>query len=510
YKVIGILSNKNNQIGSNIHGIRVYDKDVNADKVIEKLKIIGKNPQKIVLSHNNPQERLRKFVNIADKHGLTVGILPELSNLHDGKNNNHHSNNNILNIRPIKIEDLLGRTQSNLNISSMQEMIHDKVVMITGAGGTIGSEIVKQLVKFKPKKLILLEISEFNLYNITQELNEINASIINNKNNYGDNSSDKYQVDFSSIITDVKDRNKIFSLMQLHKPQIVFHAAAIKHVPIAEENIIETISTNVLGSINIADSAIDNNVESMILISTDKAVNPSSIMGVSKRLAEIYCHSLGMHNEINQSTKFATIRFGNVLGSSGSVVPLFEKQLKQGGPLTITDENVERYFMTVNEAVSLVIQSATLSHNQITKSNIYVLDMGKPIKIKDLAIQMIKMAGLKPDIDIKISSIGLRPGEKLQEELFYHSEKLINTQCKSIMLATPTSIEYNFVMDQFKAIVSHSKQNKLDNLLNVIYQLIPEYKNNCDIAANSALKYDSTDENKIIDLKHKRKILSNK
>ncbi len=328
-----------------------------------------------------------------DTLGFTLAKLPQMSDFKE--------NIDKVEVKPVAIEDLLGRAQKAPELGRRKELIEGMVVMVTGAGGTIGGEMVRQIAAYNPTKLILLDISEYNLYKIGKELADINPD-----------------VPVRCSICDVRDNLALESIFIKEKPQLVFHAAALKHVPIVEENLAEAVLTNIIGSKNVADCSVKYGANKVVMISTDKAVNPTSLMGVTKRIAEFYVQSLGSSGKCG-ITSFATVRFGNVLGSSGSVIPLFQNQLESGGPITVTHPDMVRYFMTVPEAVELVLQASTLdSGNKNEKSSIFVLDMGQPIRINDLALQMIKLAGLRPEIDVKIEYTGIRRGEKLYEELF--------------------------------------------------------------------------------------------
>lgn len=476
YRVVGILAKDDYQKGRNIHGIRVYGTFLEARKVIDKLCAKGKAPQKIVLSLDGKEsETIKLFLQICDETGLTLAQLPKLSEL---KNNDNSQN---VRIQPILPEDLLGRNQVVLDIHSMQRFVTDKTVMVTGCGGTIGSEIVRQLLSYQPKQIILFELSELHLYQVTQQLEQLRT-----------------EIPYIALIGDVRNRQRVMQLVQKYQPDIIFHAAAIKHVPIAENNVAEAVLTNTVGSKNVADACVEYQVGHMVMISTDKAVNPTSIMGLTKRVAELYCQSLASFHS-NTSTNFTTVRFGNVLGSSGSVVPLFHKQLENGGPLTVTHPDMTRYFMTVKEAVSLVIQSAAMDQPNESRSSVYVLDMGEPVKIVDLAKQMIQMAGLKLDEDIAITYTGLRAGEKLYEELFYDSENLKDTEFGSIMLASPDVIEYKAISVSIEALAYHAASNNREGLIRILNKIVPEYQGNLSDSMPASVVADEANERKILE-----------
>jgi O-antigen biosynthesis protein WbqV len=383
--------------------------------------------------------------------GISLSHLPSITELHGQTPASS-------NIRPIALEDLLGRPETVLDRQSITSFIQNKCVIVTGAGGTIGSELTRQIAALKPTKLILLENSEFNLYAIELELRETYPSL-----------------SIIPCIADVRDATRVQSIFEQQKPNLVFHAAALKHVPMAEVNVRETLLTNVMGTKNIADAAAQFSCEAMVLISTDKAVRPANVMGASKRIAEHYCQASDYHNP---NTRFLTVRFGNVLGSTGSVVPRFRDQIAKGGPITVTHPDITRYFMTVREAVELVLQaSAHAAGIKTQRGKIMVLDMGKPVKIADLARQMIRLAGLKPDEDIKITYTGLRAGEKLYEELFSESEHLTPSGADGVHLAAATPIPIDTVnafIDDLKKSPPHPVEDE-NNLRHNIYKLVPEF-----------------------------------
>lgn len=388
-----------------------------------------------------------------------MGRLPELSELKglvdDGK----------LQLRPIAIEDLLGRPQNIANIAEIAAFIKGKRVIVTGAGGSIGSEIVKQVAELSPESLLLVDNGEHNLYQIDRAISESTPAL--NK---------------SAILADVRDRERIFTLFENFKPHVVFHAAAYKHVPMVEHNPGEGIMTNVIGSCNVADASLAVKVEAMVQISTDKAVNPTNIMGATKRIAESYIQALdlsqkGTGKDKKRGTRFMTVRFGNVLGSSGSVVPLFRSQLEQGGPLTVTDPNIERYFMTIPEAVGLVLSaSAHGMTKEAPRGQIFVLDMGEPVKIADIARQMIRLAGLVPDKDIEITYTGLRPGEKMYEELFDGEEKPQDIGLPSVQAAFPQALDLDELNHRISRLLQCAKDDDPKTLLNLLPEIVPGFQ----------------------------------
>ncbi|HEX2135104.1 MAG TPA: nucleoside-diphosphate sugar epimerase/dehydratase, partial [Microvirga sp.] len=360
----------------------------------------------------------------AHQFGLTLARLPRLTEFKKADDGDRHR----IELQPIALEDLLGRPQVALDRRAIAELIRGRRVLITGAGGSIGSELTRQVAALAPAQLLLVEHNEFNLYRIDLELRELSPA-----------------PPAVPLLCDVRNRERVNQIFARHHPEVVFHAAAFKHVPLVEANPAEGLLTNTLGTRNIADAACAHRAVAMVLISTDKAVNPTSFMGASKRLAEYYCQALDLAARPpgTAGTRFLTVRFGNVLGSSGSVVPLFQRQLAQGGPLTVTHPEIKRYFMTIPEAVGLILQASTygLAHGE-ERGRILVLDMGEPIKIVDIAAQVIRLAGLEPERDIRIEFTGLRPGEKLYEELFDATETPVPTSAPGVLAAMPRPIEF--------------------------------------------------------------------
>jgi O-antigen biosynthesis protein WbqV len=348
----------------------------------------------------------------------------------------------------------------------MQDLIKGKRVLVTGAGGTIGGELARQIASYGPARLALLDASEFALYTIDGEIGEKHPALPR-----------------TAVLADVRDRERVHRIVAEERPELVFHAAALKHVPMVENHPLEGLLTNVIGTRNVADACGANSVAAMVLISTDKAVNPSSIMGATKRLAECYSQALNIARGAAPGTVFVTVRFGNVLGSTGSVVPLFERQLKAGGPLTVTHPEVKRYFMTVREAVELVLEASVLGiegaaeagDSAAAQGRLFVLDMGEPVKIIDLAHQMIRLAGLRPEHDIAIKITGLRPGEKLSEELFHAGEPLEPTRYGGILTAQPRTADLATLEEGFARLEAWARGGDASGALGLLATLVPEY-----------------------------------
>ncbi len=458
YEIVGLADENSTQKGSTIHGVRIYGNSNIIPTIVKKLARKGYKPQKLIVSDENLSgENMSALLNIADNLGIPLARLPKLSELKQGIDEKTA-------IRPIAVEDLLGRSQHVLDRKAMRELIEGKHVLITGAGGTIGGELSRQIASYNPSRLQIVELNEFNMYQIERELRGRFPNL-----------------SFTCVLGDVRDEVHINNIFEKYKPELVFHAAAVKHVPIAEYNIEETILTNVFGSRNIAEACLKYNAKTMVMISTDKAVNPTNVMGASKRLAENFCQALGKYEQEDKhsekATKFITVRFGNVLGSTGSVVPLFTEQLAKGGPITVTDPEMTRYFMTVREAVELVLQASVLGHDMKDKQEyIFVLDMGQPVKILDLALQMIKLAGLKPYSDIDIVFTGLRAGEKLYEELFHTSENIVKTTHKGIFLASPRETDLKTLKKSFSSLYEACKLRTPNAALELLKKLVPEFK----------------------------------
>jgi O-antigen biosynthesis protein WbqV len=417
YRVVGVLDDRNRNLsGRQIRDVKILGHVTDLPAVIDRLTRQGDRPQRLIVTRPSAEldgAAMRKLVDLAQPFGFTIARMPNLTEFRDAAADGR------LKLQAVEVVDLLGRPQVIHDVSALREMVAGHRILVTGAGGTIGGELTRQLAALDPARLMLVEHGEFALYNIGQAIG-----------------GDHPGLDMATHLGDVRDRSRMMALFQEERPDIVFHAAALKHLPLAEINPSECVLTNAIGTRNIADAALNAGVRAMVLISTDKAVHPSSVMGLTKRIAETYCQALD--TESGGGTRFVTVRFGNVLGSTGSVVPLFERQLAAGGPLTVTHPDVERYFMTCGEAVQLVLQAAAHSvAGEGERGRIFVLDMGEPVKIVDLARQMIRLAGLEPGRDIEISFTGLRAGEKLSERLSDDDEPLQPTSVPGILTTAP-------------------------------------------------------------------------
>ncbi|MDG1288030.1 MAG: nucleoside-diphosphate sugar epimerase/dehydratase [Rickettsiales bacterium] len=445
YHVVGLADDDEKRRGQQVHGVRIYGGSDVLTRIVGKLERKGRKPQRVILAESRPSgERVRALLEECDTLGLPLSRIPQTLEL---------QSNTVekLETKPIQVEDLLRRPQKVQDVSGVKTLVDGKTVLVTGAGGTIGGELIRQLAGFKPKEIILFEQCEYLLYLMERELVD----------HFPD-------CQFQAYLGDIRNAARVDEVFKSHTPQIVFHAAALKHVPLAEANPIETITTNALGSFAIAQAAAKYKAEAMVLISTDKAVRPSSVMGSTKRLAETIMQAMATEKG---DTRFVAVRFGNVLGSTGSVVPRFQKQLERGGPLTVTHKDMTRYFMTVREAVELVLQSASLGFEAEEKGGLYVLDMGTPVKIDDLARQMIQLAGLS-EVDISIEYTGLRPGEKMHEELFYEAEDLTKTSHAGITLSKADKISLPALKKKLTALSNHCEKRANDKALAALEKLV--------------------------------------
>lgn len=454
YRAVAVVVDDPRLHGQLMHGVQIHNALHDIGYIVQKLARRGETPQRIIVADEHIEgAAMRTLLDTAHALGMSLARMPRLTEFKSGLADAQE-------IRPIAVEDLLGRAQNAQDKSLMRGLIAGKRVMVTGAGGSIGSELARQIASFAPAELLLLEQSEFNLYRIDLELGE----------RFPD-------VPRRPLLGDVRDAVALGHLFAAHAPEVVFHAAAIKHVPMAEYNPEEAILTNVVGTRNVADACVKHKAAAMVLISTDKAVNPANVMGATKRLAESYCQSLGGDAQARGDTRFITVRFGNVLGSTGSVVPLFEQQLKRGGPLTVTHPDMVRYFMTVREAVELVLQAAAMGARpeEVRHGLIFVVDMGQPVRIAELAEQMIRLAGFQPHRDVQIVYTGLRPGEKLYEELFHYSETSLPTDHAGILLASSRKAEYASLLEPLDALADACRNRQPSDAFASLQKLVPEF-----------------------------------
>jgi len=481
YYVTGLIDEDGTEIGQSIHGRPVLGRLEELRIILDRLAARGELPRRLILTRPLPRDAMQEVMRVSELSGVPVARLPRLTDFEVGEDKGVH-------LQPIALEDLLGRIQTKVSDDNVRRHIAGQRVLVTGAGGSIGSELVRQLAALSPSHISLLDASEVLLYNIDLELCEVNSELSKN-----------------AILADVRDRRRIFQAMELENPSLVFHAAALKHVPMVEANKIEGVLTNTIGTRNVADACFQLGVKAMVLISTDKAVKPLCTMGASKRMAEEYCQALNAatvnphalnannHNACGdrRQTYFTTVRFGNVLGSNGSVVPLFKRQLAAGGPITITDPRMCRYFMSVNEAVELVLHASAMISNDSKDDHgsISVLDMGKPIKIMDLAKQMIRLAGLTPGRDIEIKVTGIRPGEKLEEELFHEAEPLKATTHPSLRLASPHHASLETVRQRINQLEEACIRRQEERVTSLLQHFVSGFKVETSEIKSSAVDY---------------------
>lgn len=430
---VGIIDDDINKIGRVIHNVKILGNTSQVKEIVEK-----ENVDEIILAMANVDKaRKSEIINICKETKCKLKTIPGIYEIIDGKVD-------IKKIRDVDIEDLLGREPIKVNMEEMSGYIEERTVLVTGGGGSIGSELCRQIASFNPKHLIIVDNYENNAYAIQQELIR------------------KYEgkLNLSTIIASIREYKRMDEIFNEYKPDVVFHAAAHKHVPLMENSPSEAIKNNIFGTLNVARLADTYKVKRMVLISTDKAVNPTNIMGATKRAAEMIIQTINKNSE----TEFVAVRFGNVLGSNGSVIPLFKKQIAEGGPVTITHPDIIRYFMTIPEAVQLVLQAGAMAKG----GEIFILDMGEPVKIVDLANNLIRLSGFEPGVDIKIEYSGLRPGEKLYEELLMSEEGLTKTANSKIFIGKPVEFDTKKVMDHLevlKKIVDNEDVDLIDSVM---------------------------------------------
>jgi FlaA1/EpsC-like NDP-sugar epimerase len=444
FKIVGFIDKRNLDFSKRILDIPILNSKKKISVVLRTI-----NAQVLILSDNSLSyiEKLKIVEDCLDSN-IKVYNSGAIS---DWENKDAISKKVI----EFKIEDLLGRSSISLDQEPISNQLFDKKILITGAAGSIGSELAKQIITFNPAEIIILDQAETPLHFLSSEMEKLNSN-----------------TKITTIIADIRNKETLKRIFKSKKPEVVYHAAAYKHVPMMEENPSQAIYTNVLGTMNTADLASEYGVESFVYISTDKAVNPSNVMGASKRIAEKYIQGLSLNSKNEQSKiKFITTRFGNVLGSNGSVVPLFTEQIQNGGPITITHLDVIRYFMTIPEACQLVIEAGAMGNG----GEIFIFDMGEPVKIINLAKKMIKLAGLVPEIDIEIKTIGLRPGEKLYEELLNDHSKTAPTHNSKIMIANDTSTDYDLLFTKVEELITLANNNNDNKLVAKMKEIVPEF-----------------------------------
>ncbi|SKA09454.1 polysaccharide biosynthesis protein [Selenihalanaerobacter shriftii] len=443
-EVIGLVDDDSEKIGLEIHGKRVLGDRHDIPDIIAKRDV----SEVIIAIPSTSGEAIKNIYDLSNQTGVEIKIVPGLDEIING-------GFNLNQIREVKVEDLLKRDQVDLNTEGISSYLQAKTVLVTGGGGSIGAELCRQIIRFNPEQLIIFDISENNTYFIELELKD-----------------DYNNIEVIPVIGSIRDKQKLRQTFAEYQPDVVFHAAAHKHVPLMEYNPEEAIKNNVLGTKNVAETADEFNVERFVLVSTDKAVNPTNVMGATKRTAEMIAQAINNKSK----TKFMAVRFGNVLGSKGSVIPLFKRQIAQGGPVTVTHKEVERYFMTIPEAAQLVIQAGSLGQG----GEVFVLDMGEAVKIIDLAKDLIKLSGLELGEDIDIEVIGLRPGEKLYEELLYDGEDSIATDHERIFITNLESVNQKVLYDDINKLERLIKISDSSAIVNALVNLVGTYEPNRD------------------------------
>lgn len=440
-KPVGIIDDNEMKHGQVINGVPVVGSRADIITMVNKLDI----DEIIIAIPSEAKAQISSLIKICKETKAKLKILPGIYELIDG-------DVNISKIRDVEIGDLLGREEITVDLKEISSYIKDKVVLVTGGGGSIGSELCRQIAMYKPNKLVILDIYENSIYDIQNEL------LRNIKN-----------LNLKTYIGSIRDKERVSEIISKEKPKLIFHAAAHKHVPLMEASPKEAIKNNVFGTLNLAQVADKYGVDRFVMISTDKAVNPTNIMGASKRICEMIIQSI---NSIS-NTEFVAVRFGNVLGSNGSVIPLFKKQIEEGGPVTVTHEDIIRYFMTIPEAVQLVIQAGAMAKG----GEIFILDMGEPVKIIDLARDLIRLSGFNPDLDMPIKVTGLRPGEKLFEELLLDEEGVSSTKHNKIFVGQPISRDYRLLVRSLEEVRKLINDGTEEQVIEYIKTIVPNYTN---------------------------------
>jgi len=451
YRPVGFITDATDNIKHELLGLKVYVKDKNIIHLLDAKGVHDIIVSPIKMKSITPARDLAIFLD----NDIRILTTPYFSDFRE--DGNEEMTKKIGSIESIKVEDLLERPVIHISTENVRQVITDKVVMVTGAAGSIGSEIVRQVSKYRPRLIVLAEMAESPLHDLSLDL-----------------SKEFPKQPYARVITDVRNKDMLREVFEEYRPQVIFHAAAYKHVPLMEEYPAQAILANVLGTKNVADLAVEYNAERFVMISTDKAVNPTNVMGASKRVAEIYVQSLfrELSAKDEHVTKFITTRFGNVLGSNGSVVPFFKKQIAAGGPVTVTHPDIIRYFMTIPEASCLVLEASTLGNG----GEIFCFDMGEPVKIADLAKNMIRLAGFRPGKDIKIVYTGLRPGEKLYEELLNQKELTLPTSNEKIMVANVRENDYDAMSPLIDKLIDSARKGMIFPSVKLMKQIVPEFQ----------------------------------
>lgn len=440
YLSICVVDDDPAKLNKNVNGVKILGTTDDIPKLAEKYSI----DEILIAMPAAPKAQVKRVFDICEKTKKRVKTLPGIYQIVSG-------DASVTALRPVQIQDLLGRDQIRVNLDEIMGYIENCVVLVTGGGGSIGSELCRQIATHNPKQLIILDIYENNAYDIEQELKRHHP-----------------ELNLLTLIASIRDIVKLEDVFEKYKPDIVFNAAAHKHVPLMETSPNEAVKNNVFGTLNVAKCADKYKSKVFVQISTDKAVNPTNIMGATKRICEMIIQTIGKHSK---NTKFVAVRFGNVLGSNGSVIPLFEQQIKEGGPVTVTHKDIIRYFMTIPEAVSLVLQAGAYAKG----GQIFVLDMGEPVKIYDLAYNLIKLSGLEPDVDIEIKCTGLRPGEKLYEERLMDEEGMQKTDNGLINIANPIELDEAYLWSTLEKL-KVAAANETPDMKHLVAGLVTTYK----------------------------------
>ena len=451
FHVVGILDDVVLSQSRIVQGVKVLGGLDRLEQIVQRFGKKGVKITELIVTGSLPnRQHLAEIVEEASRLDVRASRIPDFTET------SLLTSHSILEPKAIELGDLLGRPEITTNLEDVVRLVNGKVILVTGAGGSIGSELCRQIADFGPGRLVITDSSEFHLYKLDAELRERYPNL-----------------DIVTAIMNIRDQSRVASLFGRLRPEVVFHAAALKHVPLVEENPVEGVKTNLIGTRNIADAAIGHDVGVFVMISTDKAVNPTNVMGATKRAAEAYCQSLDVGSKI---TRFKTVRFGNVLGSNGSVVPRFQEQIVKGGPVTVTHPNIVRFFMTIPEAVRLVLNASAPDNDGDVRGKILVLDMGEPVRIVDLAERMIQLAGLKPHIDIDIVFTGLRPGEKLYEELFDPSEVYHRHPKDDYFIASPRVIDKKLLHKTLAMLQEAVMREDSTRAVELLHHIVPEYQ----------------------------------